>query len=288
MSKYRKQIILSIVCIVILIVGFLIPAFIGFYEPGMIRYLIIDNMFIQGSFLILFPVIGSMIGVLIGYLLAPMLLNIHKKFLGKGMIYGVQEIPPSEKAAPIMKGLFPALFAVNVALMLAINPAMQIILAEGYMSQVGSSVNWSVVVLFFSFIITSTLSMILFTAVWYLMDAGIVYTNKEKAKQKNQPVEIRSVGGWFLAFLKGYAGIGVLIAFYSFFMDLIAKTEATGHTMHISMIIFLVPLPLLITLWFIPSLILYDKTKENRKKFVLKWVEKQGIKAAIDVEVKNI
>ena len=61
------------------------------------------------------------------------------------------------------------------------------------------------------------ISMGIFSSVWFLLDAGIVYTNKEKVKDLAQPTEVRSVGGWYNYLLKGYAGISVILSFYAFF-----------------------------------------------------------------------
>lgn len=51
----------------------------------------------------------------------------------------------------------------------------------------------------------------MFAGAWTLYEAGIGYSNKEKVKDKGVFIETRSVGGWYLQFLKGYAGIGVLL-----------------------------------------------------------------------------
>ena len=46
--------------------------------------------------------------------------------------------------------------------------------------------------------ITVGVSMFLFSAVWFLIDAGIVYSNAEKVKDNRDLVVVRSVGGWYL------------------------------------------------------------------------------------------
>ena len=59
--------------------------------------------------------ISAMIGGLIGgYLLAPVLLLIHKNILGRKMLYGIQDRPQPQTFKKIIRGYFPALLAINI------------------------------------------------------------------------------------------------------------------------------------------------------------------------------
>ncbi|MEE9378235.1 MAG: hypothetical protein V3V33_09380 [Candidatus Lokiarchaeia archaeon] len=222
---------------------------------------------------------SAIIGALIGYVLAPLFLFVYKKLIGRKLLYGIQDRPNPEKFSGTLKGFFPALMAANFSLSLIFSPTiMDFPLFSGFYTE------WQGIILLFFILggITIGVAIILFSAVWTIMDAGIVSTNKEKVENKRDPVELRSVGGWYLAFLKGYAGISVLIGLYTFLINLI---DTYGNEVHFSVIIFFAILPLIIAIWIIPAIIIFDKTYENRKKYVLKFSKKIGIKQEIHMKI---
>ena len=67
---------------------------------------------------ILAIVLCLIFGIIFGYLFAPLYLGVHKLVIGRKMVYGIQEIPPQEKFKSTFRGIFPALMAMNFALML--------------------------------------------------------------------------------------------------------------------------------------------------------------------------
>ncbi|MCK4381589.1 MAG: hypothetical protein KAW51_10655 [Candidatus Lokiarchaeota archaeon] len=169
--------------------------------------------------------------------------------------------------------------AANFSLLLIFSPTiMDFPLFSGFY------IEWSDIVLLFFILssITIGVAMALFSAAWTIMDVGIVSTNKEKVENKRDPVELKSVGGWYLAFLKGYAGISALIALYTFIIDLI---DIYGSEVHYSVIMIFAILPLIIAIWIIPAIIIFDKTYEKRKKYVLKFSKKIGIKQEIHMKI---
>ena len=127
-------------------------------------------------------------------------------------------------------------------------------------------------------------SMGIFSSAWFLLDAGIVYTNKEKVKDTAHPTEVRSVGGWYNYLLKGYAGISVILSFYSFFWYMFEVMEiAKGiEGMTIMFIVFYPTLPLVISILCFPALILLDLTHNHRKKYILKIAEKLKISGPLE------
>jgi len=116
-----------------------------------------------------------------------------------------------------------------------------------------------------------------------LQDSGIVYTNKEKVRNTTNPIEMKSVGGWYIGFLKGYTGISVIITFYSFVIELLSKLP--GDQFHFSIPLFLLLLPILLCLWAMPAILLFELTREKRRKFVLKWANKLDITEALNMEI---
>jgi len=62
-------------------------------------------------------------------------------------------------------------------------------------------------------------SFALFTAAWGVLDSGIVTTSKHDLRDMSVPTEIESTSGFYLLFLKGYAGISVILILYQFTFD---------------------------------------------------------------------
>jgi len=146
-----------------------------------------------------------------GYLFGPIYLFIHKKVIGRKMIYGVQNKQQGIKYKGLfLKTLFPALLTVNLSLFFSYNAGVQeLILFDPAESNFMNAMMTFVALL----PITSGISIIAFSPAWFLLDGGILYSNIKKVKNKADPDELRSVGGWFLQLLKGYAGISIIISY---------------------------------------------------------------------------
>ena len=196
------------------------------------------------------------------------------------MIYGIQEKPKPEKFKKyFLRGLFPALMALNFALMFAFSSAIQRIAT----TDVGNE-NTAMLTLLALLALMTGISMGIFSSVWFLLDAGIVYTNKEKVKDIAHPTEVRSVGGWYNYLLKGYAGISVILSFYAFFWYMFEVMEISKgiQGMAIMFIVFYPTLPLVITILSFPALILLDLTHNHRKKYMLKIAAKFKISGPLE------
>jgi hypothetical protein len=236
--------------------------------------------------LILFP-ISAIIGIFFGYLLAPLYLFAHKKTIGIRMIYGVQEVPQSEEFKKTFLALFPALMAINFSLMIAFNRDIAATI-------VGDIEGFALFLVAFILIIIVTLaiSMALFAPAWFLSDAGIMFSNKKKVESgKEQPVEGRSVGSWYIYLLKGYAGISVIFAYYQFITQFLSSIAEEGGDFTIPLIInviLLFPLMIFLAIASIPALILLDITKNHRVNYVRKWAEKMGIIDNVKVTFEKI
>lgn len=210
----------------------------------------------------------AILGTLIGFILAPILLWVYKKVIGRNSLFAIQERSPPENGYGMLMGLFPVLMATNFTLSLLFDPIiMSFPLFQDYYLDVSS-----IILLFF--ILGSFLqapAFALFTAAWIIKDSGIVSTDKKNVEQMQGPVGLESIGGWFLAFLKGYAGIGVIISLYQFNFEF-------GFTVHWSAVFILSILPILISLWVIPVIIIVSATYEKRRSFILNFAKRFGIK----------
>ncbi len=282
-QRYKKTLIPFILVLLLMIVmsipmmsGDNPPPFSGI--PG-------DSSGVQALILFALYIFIPILGVLIfGYLLGPAFLLLHKKTIGRKMEYGIQEKQKPAQFKKYFAGLFPALLAINLSLMLATNPtAWHAILSDEYFAWNMKGNSLFIMLTFMGLVIyTLMVAFFVFVPVWFLIDSGIVYTNQAKVKDTTKPTEIRGVGSWFQYFLKGYAGISVIFSYYSTAIWMIQE-QAEGPT------IILLPIyPLVITFSCLPAIIVMDITYESRKKFMLKWAKKFGVIKKVDIVFKEV
>jgi hypothetical protein len=139
-------------------------------------------------------------------------------------------------------------------------------------------------------IFTIGISIALFSCVWFLFDAGIVYSNKNEVEKLGLPIETRSVGGWYLYFLKGYAGISVIFAYYNTISTFFDELTASGGNEFAFMwnFVILLPLPILLTIAAIPAIVILDVIKTSRINYVRKWANRLGINNFVEISFENV
>ncbi len=243
-------------------------------------------------FLVILPLM-SLAGLIIGtYVLSPLFLLIHTKILGREMVYGIEEKPGSTELDKIWSGIFPALMAITFALSLVFNKSVVTTLASLSNStprhEVDAIMNTFIMLLIF----TVFISCILFGSIWALLDAKLVYSNIEKVKNSNKPTEQKSVGGYFQILLKGYAGIGAIIAYFQFAVQImeILATDGSGEFNPLILVpwAFYLIFPILITILTIIGIIFLDMTSNTTKKYVHKWANKFGITKHVELIMKEV
>lgn len=282
LKKYKKAMILFLTTFGFFIILSIIAIIfnIGYQTTNYVKIIRFDNtgywILYSLSMIILAAVIGGFLG---GYLLGPIFLYLHKVTTGQKMLYGIEIREKPEKFHSTLKTLFPAFFSINLALMLVINE--DIVNNFVYIEKAGGEGVLITIGILLS--ITVGISMFLFSSVWFLIDAGIVYSNAEKVENKRDLVEVRSVGGWYLYFLQGFAGIGLAFSFYVFIITMIRKGFFEGPELPLFLI-----LPLIITILSIPAVILLDITIEKRKKYILKWAKKFGIIKYVQIKFEEV
>jgi hypothetical protein len=137
-----------------------------------------------------------------------------------------------------------------------------------------------VVLLIFTFIFTN----LFFSPTWFLMDSGILYSNKLNLSDTNKPLEIRSIGRWYEQFLKGYAGVSVLLSYVEFITIFFPVTSGE-LPLFITLLIIFIPFPFIMIIPSIPALIILDKIKEKRSNFVLRKARNIGIIDTMEVSI---
>ena len=262
--KYKKVFLIYIIYAGILSIFLLIVGITG--SNPMAPFIPGENMAVElvVIYLIIFT-LGPIIGILFGFIFGPIFFFIMKKILGRKMIYGIQDRPEEKQFKKILRAFFPGLMALNFAMLLAQISYIEKIVAPE--DPVGTTIHPIVVIAMLMF--TVTISFALFSGIWFLLDSGIMYTNKEKDSESDQPIEVRSVGGFFLNLLSGYAGISVALGFYE--LAAYQLPQQKGFADFIGLIILLFPLPFFIMIGAIPAIILHDIIKKQRIKYMRKW-----------------
>ena len=283
-SKYLKPLIIFIFSLaVVFIINFLVLG----TAPGFML-LLSTSMPVDSLILNLLTAFSAIIfGYLFGYILGPLFIFIHKKTIGRKMVYGIEEKPLTKKfKGYFTKALWPALFSINIALILANYPFVTDLITSiptpGLLSPLAP---WATFIAILP--ITTAASLIVFSPVLHLIDSGIIYHNKDKTRDMYDSTEVRNIGNWFNTLLKGYAGIAVFYNYFSFFSNMIELMIASPDlTSGIASIFTLAIYPILITILIIPSIIILDITREKRRTYLLKKVKKFQIEQPMEIEIK--
>ena len=279
--KYKKYILYYIVVIAFFIVMLTILSFVwtsGSYK--IYRFLPFESSILAFGIFFIIYCISPIIGVLLSYFLGPIFLWVHKKLIGRKMSYYIEEkIVPDQLKFNFSRIFFPALMALNLAMMVADNSFVQeLILTPQSLTSGGLLV--IVLTIPALLLITIGISAALFSPTYFLLDAGIVYTNREKVKATTEPIEVRGVGSWYSNFLKGYAGLGTLFSLYMIVFEAFTTLGTMETDFNISIIIGLtnwILMPLLLSLLSIPMIFILDKTYTKRMAYIQKYTRKLGI-----------
>lgn len=280
--RYRKWLIIWIVFIISFCTTLIINA--GIMGTIDIYTILTHNLAIDTAIIFLSIPIISMIAFIIGgYLFTPLFLFIHKKVLGRNLKYGIREMQrPKDFKGAFMNSLFPALLAFNIGILLSDESILHDLLFVDTFNA-GPAIN-QILTLLFLFPLVSGIGIGVFSATYFLLESGIEYTNKERKKvlRGSFPTEVKSIGGFYLYYLKGYAGISVIFSLFSLIFSFFSVIEGGNLAIYMINIILWPFIPFCITLFMVPVSIIQDFTYERRKKFTLKWAEKLNIRGQLE------
>ncbi|MBD3214974.1 MAG: hypothetical protein GF311_20350 [Candidatus Lokiarchaeota archaeon] len=235
------------------------------------------NMMQQIPIIFYSLIITSMIGVFIGVFLSPLLLRLHIKIIGKKLSYELQEVNYPPDLPRRFYSLLPAILAVSLSLILAENETIiNMVLSEDFTSG-GAPIEYSYLVGFVVLLpLTSIISFMLFIPILVLLESGIVFSTREKVKNKRRSEEVKNVGGWYYSILKGYVGIGAIITFVLF----IFRTVTAYPTFWDALppLIILPLIPFLIMFFSIPAMFLFELVINKRLNVVRNIAIENGIK----------
>ncbi len=204
-------------------------------------------------------IVCALVGVLVGTLLSELFLVIHYKFLGKKLDYSIQEIPDPNYDTKIISALFPTLLCISVGISISKNATIQELVLTEYARTSPDMFRTDIMTSIGLLPLTIFLGFLIFVPIWVILKSGIVFSNKPKVEKNGLPVEIMSVGTWFVYLLKGYAGLGALIGFISFTSDALANESSDP----ISLALFYI-VPIFVFAFSMPALLLYEQMQKKR------------------------
>jgi len=236
-------------------------------------------------FLLILPIM-AIIGGVIGTYLAPLLILIHKLVFGKKVSYGFEEIKKPDKFKSIFKGFFPSLMAINFAILISDIQFIQDLLLSDSISGLGLGF-LQIVTFLLCVSITLIPSFSIFSGLWTLSDAGIVFSNKKQIEVRGKaiPHTVQSLGNWIKYLLKGYAGIAVIFAYYELvflFLVNIGSSTSQIYLLIVNFYLFLGYI-LILPIVTIPVVIILDIMMDWRIRFIKKFANKLGIKDNVEV-----
>ena len=240
---------------------------------------------------LILPIITLIFALIIGYVLAPLLLSVHKKFIGNKMAYGFEEhsLKEENKFNKNLRGLFPSLMAISFSFYLTTYLWEILMNKEFYINR-----DWVAMGPYLCFsqlmLLTLGLSLGLFMATWLLDDAGIVYSNEVKKDAEDIPIEIQSIGAWYRRLFTFYAGFSVIFTFYAFWILWMGATfnlvKYWYHPLIVWNFMNIIVAPFFYIIACLPTLIILDKMKERNKKFIRNIAKKFGIREEVEVTFK--
>ncbi len=237
--------------------------------------------FISILFLPLASIIGTLVG---GYLFTPLYLYVHTKIFRNRFQYGIYLKPEYKKFKFSSQGLFASLMAINISLLLLNPDTVRFITGNYGVSLAELTPDLYTITFVVLLIFTFTFTNLLFSPTWFLMDAGILYSNKLILNETMKPLEIRSIGRWYEQFLKGYTGVSVIISYVNF-ITIFFIAAGNNFSLFITTLIIFIPFPIIMIIPSIPALIILDMIKEKRIKYILNKARNLGITDRMEVSI---
>ncbi|MHA2186146.1 MAG: hypothetical protein ACXAAI_14230, partial [Promethearchaeota archaeon] len=198
-TRYRNLIIIfTLYCIFwIVLVTVLRDMFQPAYPLALTRFIPLDDALIELAFMftLVFP-LSSIVGVIIGgYCVTPLILFFHKKVIGSKKHYGFQQEKP-KKSQLFSRAFFPVLMAINLSSIFLTPTTIKFVIEGDLFNEIDTVSKIPVLTRFLAEIVLLTITFgvaaFLFSAVWYLKDSGIIYSNKQKIVNSDETFVLKT------------------------------------------------------------------------------------------------
>ncbi len=248
------------------------------------KYIPFNNFFLEWMYnLVFLSMIAVILGFSMGYILSPLLLFAHKKIIGRKYDFGLLNIQDTTNTKrKFLRGIYPVLMAMNLSVSISENLDIRSIMVVTTPVE-GVSAGINTFLYFIPLILI--LSVAIFTAVWFLDETKIIYTNLNPEGMDGR-IEVKSVSGYFGSILKGYTGLTTIIVLGRLIIEFAIYSYTTGHYGNFFFIVMYPILPFAFCFLISPIFVLLDKYRNKRTKYLLKRANKLGITKQLNVKIE--
>jgi hypothetical protein len=146
--------------------------------------------------------------------------------------------------------------------------------------------------IFFVLLLISTVIPILFAASWLLEDLGVIC--ERKTEGTGITADIEGVGNWYLALLKGFAGISTILAYFFIMVQMVQWYQMLPiYGVEVPIWFYLVPVlvvilsPLIAVAPISISYLLYNMTEAKEREKLKAMLAAKGLKRVV-VDVREV
>ncbi len=136
--------------------------------------------------------------------------------------------------------------------------------------------------MFFSVLLFATVISIIFAASWLLEDLGIICVRRNAGT--GMTVDIEGVGNWYVALLKGFAGISAMLAYFFIIAQMITWFQTPPTTIdvpawyYLLLVLMVILSPLMAFAPVSISYYLYNLTEDKNRDELLEMLKEKGFK----------
>lgn len=146
--------------------------------------------------------------------------------------------------------------------------------------------------IFFVLLLISTVIPILFAASWLLEDLGVIC--ERKTEGTGITADIEGVGNWYLAMLKGFAGISTILAYFFIMVQMVQWYQMLPtYGVEVPIWFYLIPVlvvvlsPLIAVAPISISYLLYNMTEAKDREKLKAMLAAKGLKRVV-VDVREV
>ncbi|MBY9005823.1 MAG: hypothetical protein KGD63_03610 [Candidatus Lokiarchaeota archaeon] len=279
-----------LVFFILVVLVFILNFIMGFFIPPIkiYRFSFFNNVIWDTLLFFILYILSPFLGYGLTYIVSPLFLRLHKFIFRKKHQYGIEDRPNNKDLKfNFIRLFFPALLTINLALILSKLDVIRELIIEPSIIENADDIIITMMVMIPLMGICAVISIVLFSAIYFLIDTGIIFTNKKYIENRPINTKVQSIGSWFLYILKGYSGISIILVFYEFYANIFYSVDLIDPITVFGIIILWPMMPFLITGVFIPLLPLLQRNFENRKQSLLKKARKMGITSYFEVIIKE-
>ena len=214
-KRFLIPTIISVILTIIAIYLALLPLYHG--EPELIP-MIPGNAVLDAIISVIIPFSFMFIMLIIGPIMAPFLIRVHKLMKLKKYDYFVVEIKKKLSGSRILlRAIFPGLLAINVAMYISFSSSLSSYIFSDP-DNIGATIEYAAI------LIGVPIASLLVLPLWILQSSGLMCSKNIELYKRPVTPDIEGVGQFYIKMLKGYVGIST-VASYSYVLFEIFQTS---------------------------------------------------------------